>query len=71
MVVSLNLRAASGIVTVGSQQVAVPAQPQSVQRKVCFYKLANRPRANVTFRSCNDSFAVDLTGVTPAPVPMG
>jgi hypothetical protein len=34
---------------------------------VCFIKLAARPTANVTFHSCNTSFAVDLSGITPKP----
>jgi hypothetical protein len=34
---------------------------------VCFIKLASRPTANVTFHSCNTSFAVDLSGITPKP----
>lgn len=35
--------------------------------QVCFYKIATRPSANVTFHSCNSSFAVDLSGITPKP----
>jgi hypothetical protein len=35
---------------------------------VCFIKLASRPTANVTFHSCNTSFAVDLAGITPKPM---
>ncbi|GBF90097.1 hypothetical protein Rsub_02805 [Raphidocelis subcapitata] len=57
----------SGVVAVGAQQFEVPARAQSVIRQVCFYKLASRPTANITFHSCNSSFAVDLTGITPKP----
>ena len=63
----MDLIPGSGIVAVGAQQFEVPARPQSVTRQVCFYKLANRPMANITFHSCNSSFAVDLTGITPKP----
>jgi hypothetical protein len=57
----------SGVATVGAQQFEVPSRPLSVMREVCFYKLATRPQANITFHSCNSSFAVDLTGITPKP----
>jgi len=57
----------SGIVSIGAQQFEVPARAQSVMREVCFYKLATRPQANITFHSCNSSFAVDLTNITPKP----
>jgi hypothetical protein len=57
----------SGIVSLGAQQYEVPARGQSIMRQVCFYKLATRPTANITFHSCNSSFAVDLTGITPKP----
>lgn len=39
----------------------------SLSLQVCFIKMANRPTANVTFHSCNTSFAVDLSGITPKP----
>jgi len=64
---SMELIPGTGIVAVGAQQYQVPAQPQVVQRQVCFYKLATRPQANITFHSCNTSFAVDLTNITPKP----
>jgi hypothetical protein len=35
--------------------------------QVCFIKISNRPSANVTFHSCNTSFAVDLSNITPKP----
>ncbi|GBF88776.1 hypothetical protein Rsub_01677 [Raphidocelis subcapitata] len=57
----------SGVVSLGAQQFEVPARAQSIMRQVCFYKLASRPSANITFHSCNSSFAVDLTGITPKP----
>lgn len=37
-------------------------------QQVCFFKIANRPSANVTFHSCNTSFAVDLAGISPKPI---
>lgn len=63
----MDLIPSSGIVAIGAQQFEVPARAQSVMRNVCFYKLATRPQANITFHSCNTSFAVDLTGITPKP----
>ena len=63
----MDLIPGSGIAAVGAQQFEVPARPQSVTRQICFYKLATRPQANITFHSCNASFAVDLTGITPKP----
>ncbi|KAF6263554.1 hypothetical protein COO60DRAFT_415468 [Scenedesmus sp. NREL 46B-D3] len=58
----------SGIAAVGTQMVQVPSAPQSATRQVCFIKLASRPTANVTFHSCNTSFAVDLSDITPPPM---
>lgn len=40
-----------------------PPPPQ-----VCFIKVSERPSANVTFHSCNDSFAVDLSSIKPPPI---
>jgi hypothetical protein len=65
--VKMDIIPGSGVVAVGAQTVQVPSTPQSVARQVCFYKLATRPQANVTFHSCNTSFAVDLSGITPKP----
>ena len=65
--VRMDLIPSSGIVAIGAQQFEVPARAQSVMRQVCFTKLATRPQANITFHSCNTSFAVDLTGITPKP----
>jgi hypothetical protein len=65
--IKMDILPGSGIASVGSQSVRVPATAQSVVRQVCFMKLANRPTANVTFHSCNTSFAVDLGGITPKP----
>jgi len=36
--------------------------------QVCFIKVSQRPTANVTFHSCNDSFAVDLSNIQPPPI---
>eukprot|EP00882_Tetradesmus_deserticola_P004386 GHRQ01004630.1.p1 GENE.GHRQ01004630.1~~GHRQ01004630.1.p1 ORF type:complete len:505 (+),score=154.95 GHRQ01004630.1:71-1585(+) len=58
----------SGSAAVGTQMVPVPSAPQSITRQVCFIKMASRPTANVTFHSCNTSFAVDLMGITPKPM---
>jgi hypothetical protein len=63
----MDLIPGSGIVSIGAQQFEVPARAQSIMRQVCFFKLATRPQANITFHSCNSSFAVDLTGITPKP----
>ena len=63
----MDLNPGSGNVAVGAQQGAVPARPQSVTRQVCFFKQSTRPQANITFHSCNSSFAVDLRGITPKP----
>ncbi|WIA36760.1 hypothetical protein OEZ86_008026 [Tetradesmus obliquus] len=63
----MDILPGSGIAAVGAQTVAVPSAPQSITRQVCFIKLASRPTANVTFHSCNTSFAVDLSGITPKP----
>jgi hypothetical protein len=51
--VKMDLIANSGIVSLGAQQYEVPARGQSIMRQVCFYKLATRPQANITFHSCN------------------
>lgn len=41
--------------------------PSPLLLQVCFHKLASRPTADVTFHSCNTSFAVDLAKITPRP----
>ena len=64
----MDLVPGSGVAVVGSQQFQVPATPQTVVRQVCFIKLATRPTANVTFHSCNSSFAVDLDNIRPKPM---
>lgn len=65
--VRMDMLPGTGVVAIGAQQFEVPARSQSVLRQVCFYKLATRPQANITFHSCNSSFAVDLTGILPKP----
>jgi len=65
--ITLDLEAGSGLVAVGATQYKVPAKAQTLKRQVCFLKISVRPSASITFHTCNTSFAVDLTGITPKP----
>ena len=66
--ITITLVANSASVSYGGTTYSLPATDESVSSQVCFWKVANRAVANVTFDSCRPIVYVNYTGVTPMPI---